>query len=139
MKQPLFFAVTALLLFGLGACRTPPAPEDIPEDLTPMEFFRRGQEATDARRWDAALTYYEVFLERHPDDLHYGPAAQYEIAFIYYKRGDYSVAERKFQDLLARYDSPESDQMPDWPRILSERLLYDIIPERIGRPEANAG
>jgi len=134
MKQLLFVAVTAILLFGLIGCQTPPAPEEIPEDLTPMEFFRRGQEATDARRWETALTYYEVFLDRYPDDLHYGPAAEYEIAFIYYKRGDYSVAERKFEDLLARYDSSESDEMPDWPRILSEKILYDIIPEETDTP-----
>lgn len=133
MKKTLFLAVVALLLISLAACRTPPAPEDIPEDLTPMEFFRRGQEATDARRWDTALTYYQVFLERNPNDLHYGPAAEYEIAFIHFKRGEYSVAERKFEELLARYESAESDSMPDWPRILSERVLYEVIPERTGR------
>lgn len=141
MKQPLFFAVAAVLLLGLVACRTPPAPEDIPEDLTAMEFFRLGQEATSAQRWETALTYYQVFLERNPEDLHYGPAAEYEIAFIHYKRGEYSVAERKFQDLLARYETPESDEMPEWPRILSERILYEIIPEETGSTpvEADAG
>ena len=115
------FFVVSLLFFSLLACRT--GPVVIPEDLTQAELFQRGQEALDAGRFTVALQYYETFLERFPEDRVNGAEAHYEIAFIHYRMDDWDTARQLFAELLAKYDAPDADQLPAWPRVLSLRVL----------------
>lgn len=115
------FFVVSLLLFTLLACQT--GPVAIPEDLTQAELFQRGQEALDAGRYSVALQYYETFLERFPDDRVNGVEAHYEIAFIHYRMDDWDTSRRLFAQLLARYEAPDADGLPAWPRVLSLRVL----------------
>jgi outer membrane protein assembly factor BamD (BamD/ComL family) len=107
-----------------------PEPSEIPEDLSTQEYFQLAQEAVDQRHFETALVYYRTFLERHPDDVENRIAAQYEIAFLHYKMEDYDTAEELFEELLARYEGEEADQLPAWPRILAEKLLEKIEEER---------
>ncbi len=108
-------------IIAVAACRT--GPPEIPEELTSAEFFQRAQEAVDQENWDHALAYYVEFLERYPDDLQNVVAAEYEIAFIYYRRGERTIARERLNALLARYDEPGSERLPDWPAVLAERIL----------------
>ncbi len=94
-----------------------------------MEMFQRAQEAVDQERWELALRYYREFIRRFPDDRGAIMEAEYEIAFIAYKQGDYEVAHNRFEALLATYEADQSGTLPEWPRVLSERLL-EIIAER---------
>jgi len=126
-KLTLFIAVLVLLF---AACETVPEQSDIPEDLTTQEYFQRAQEAVDQRYYETALVYYRTYLERNPDDVENRVAAQYEIAFLHYKMEDYDTAQRMFEELLARYEGEEANQLPAWPRILSEKLLEKIEEER---------
>ncbi len=119
----------ALALFV--ACETVPEPGEIPEDLSRQEYFQRGQEAYDQRHYDTALVYYQTFIDRNPDDLPGVAAAEYEIAFIHYRQGELDIAETKLLDLLARYEGDEDGMLPDWPRILAERILDRIQEERV--------
>ncbi len=121
-------AAAALLLFA--ACETVPEPAEIPADLSRQEYFQRAQEAYDQRHYDTALVYYRTFIERNPDDVAGIAAAEYEIAFIHYRRDELEVAEEKFLTLLARYEAAEEGTLPDWPRILAARLLDRIQEER---------
>lgn len=121
--------LTTLLLL---ACQT--EPPEIPEDLSQPEFFQRAQDAADENRWEVALHYYETFLERYPDDERNRIAAEYEIAFIHYKMEEYQTSKEMFQEILAKYDEDEDDSLPEWPRILSEKIL-DTVNTRIEEEE----
>jgi outer membrane protein assembly factor BamD (BamD/ComL family) len=111
----------------LAACQT--APTDIPTDLEPAEYFQRAQEAVDANRYETALAYYETVIERFPDDPATQVSARYEIAFINYKMGNEERATELFNELIARYNEPDSQQLPQWPKVLAEKVLEKIQSE----------
>lgn len=115
--------ILVLLLFMLTlSCQT--TLESIPEDLTPSEFFQKAQEAVVERNdYETALKYYQAFLERFPDDVQKTVEAEYEIAFIYYKLENFDSARSGFDALLAKYAADGSEILPQWPRILSEKVL----------------
>ncbi len=129
MKQSkTIFALLAAAVFFSAGCKS--APPVIPDGLSPPEFFQRAQEEADNDRWDNALLYYETFLRQYPDDLPNILAARYEIAFIGYKKGQYDEAKKGFQALLDTYkEFPNPLAVPQWPRVLSEKLLK-IIEEK---------
>jgi outer membrane protein assembly factor BamD (BamD/ComL family) len=120
----LFSVVSVVLVVFLAGCQT--APEEIPEDLSPAEMFQRAQEAVDAERWDTALRYYETFKTRFPDNRGQIVEAEYEIAFISYKQGEYDDARQQFEAILARYETEDAAQFPRWPQVLSARLIEEI-------------
>ena len=70
MKQRIpAFSLILTLLF-LFSCIGVPTPEEIPDNLTPMEYFQRAQDAVASRNdYDTAMVYYKTFKERFPDDL----------------------------------------------------------------------
>jgi tetratricopeptide (TPR) repeat protein len=96
----------ALAATLLAACETP--PPEIPEGLSQAELFQLGQEALTDRRYEDAVSYYETFLERYPDDTENRVAARYEIAFVYYKQGEFEKAKRRFEELLAQYEEADA-------------------------------
>ncbi len=125
MKQTLLAPSIVLAIIALfGGCTT--TPEDIPDTLTQPEYFQQAQEAVEVRDWDTALAYYEAAIERFPQDTETVVAAEYEIAFIAYKRGLLDEAAQGFRSVLERYDEGVGPQIPDWPKILSEKLLAEI-------------
>jgi outer membrane protein assembly factor BamD (BamD/ComL family) len=114
-----------LVCFIFSGCKSPPPV--IPEDLSQPEIFQRAQEQADNNRWDNALSYYEAFLERFPDDLPNVLAARYEIAFIQYKKEQYVESKKLFSELLETYktfDNPLA--VPQWPKVLAEKLVKKI-------------
>ena len=128
----ILLTVTVLVL-SLGSCET--APEEIPEGLSQMEMFQRAQEASDRERYDTALRYYQAFIERYPDDRGSIAEAEYEIAFIAYKQERYPEAQERFEAILADYDTDDEGELPEWPRVLSEKLLV-IVEDRMAEQGA---
>jgi len=123
MKKTSLLILSILIIFI--SCKT--TPKNINEDLTPAEFFQLAQEAVVERNdFKTALLYYQTFIERYPDDPANVTAAEYEIAFIEYKRGNFDKAEILFSNLIAKYEGEDAALLPDWPRILSEKLLDEI-------------
>lgn len=120
----------AILLFS--ACQTE-LPE-IPEDLSQPEFFQRAQDAADENEWEVSLHYYETFIERYPNDEENIVAAEYEIAFIHYKKEEYRTSRELFEELLQKYEEDEDESLPAWVEILSEKIL-DRVNERIAEQE----
>ena len=122
-------ALPALLIISivLFSCVGVPAPEDIPETLTPMEYFQKAQEAVGSRNdYDTAMVYYTTFKERYPEDLQGNIEADYEIAFLYYKKGEYARAKELFNELIARYETEEASRLKEWPLVLSRKVLDRI-------------
>lgn len=91
-----------------------------------MEMFQRAQESSDQGRYEQALAYYDEFIRRYPDDPGSIVEAEYEIAFIAYKRDQLSQARQGFEEILAQYESSDSGRLPAWPRVLSEKLIERI-------------
>ncbi|HOX48871.1 MAG TPA: hypothetical protein P5165_03515 [Spirochaetia bacterium] len=114
----------ALSLALLSSCAS--APKEIPEDLTSRELIQRAQEASDGDNFAAAIAYYEAARERYGYDPAVLATAEYEVSFIYYKQGKYAEAEAGFLSLLARYDGPEGESLPNTFKILAEKLLPKV-------------
>ena len=106
------------------SCAT--GPVEIPDYLTAAELIQRGQEASDRNRFNIALQYYHAVLERFHYSLGYVCAAEYEIAFIYYKQKRYEASKAAFHALLERYNSPDAELLPPQFRILSHIVLAKI-------------
>ncbi|MCL2293736.1 MAG: hypothetical protein FWC36_02565 [Spirochaetes bacterium] len=111
-----------IIFLLLSGCRS--TPRDIPDDLHPEEFFRNAQNAVDTwRNFNRAISYYEEFMRRFPDMKGKVIEAEYGIAFIHFRKGNFEEAERRFLLILERYQSPERIHFPEWPRVLSEKVL----------------
>jgi tetratricopeptide (TPR) repeat protein len=115
--------VTTAFASLLIACSS--VPDEIEEGLTPMEYFQRAQEASDAGRYELSMAYYEKFQEQYPEELERNVWAEYEIALLYYKMGKNRIALERFDALLARYQAGEPD-LPEGPRILAEKVKARI-------------
>lgn len=115
-------AIAGLLL---AACQS--VPKSIPTTLTPAEYFQNAQQAASEHgNYNAALFYYETFIKRFPDDKSRIAEAQYEIAFLYYKKGKLTKSKGLFQKLVEKYKQPGADALPRWPLVLSNKLLIII-------------
>jgi tetratricopeptide (TPR) repeat protein len=129
MRFPRLFKHFAIAAFAslLVVCSS--VPDEIEEGLTPMEYFQRAQEASDAGRYALSMAYYEKFQEQYPEERDRNVWAEYEIALLYYKMGKNQVALERFDALLERYESGEPD-LPEGPRILAEKVK-DRIEEKL--------
>ncbi len=120
-----FILAAAVLLALTASCTTTETVID--ENLSPGEYFRLAQTASsDYDDYSTALAYYEAFIERYPDDAIMIIEAEYEIAFLYYKMGDKTTAEKLFNGIIDKYSRPEAAILPAWPRVLSSKMLDKI-------------
>jgi outer membrane protein assembly factor BamD (BamD/ComL family) len=99
------------------------------ENLSQPIIFQRAQEALDTYEWDRAMMYYQYFIETFPQDMANVVAAEYEIAFITYKKENYKDSRNLFEALIKKYETLDSPGIPEWPRVLSEKLI-SIIDEK---------
>ncbi len=114
-------------------------PDTIPENLEPKELFQRAQEAVVERNdYETALRYYQAFLQRFPDDVQRVVEAEYEIAFLHYKMGEYDEAKRMFNELIARYEGDQAKILPQWPLILSRKVLEKIEEKAAAEQESTS-
>ncbi len=114
------------LLVALTACQTLP---DIPDDLSPAEFFQRAQDTSSSRNYRAALAYYEEFRARFAasgEEVARLAWADYEIAFLHHKLGDDDLAIEQLEALLARYAEPDAAAWPRGPETLARRVLVEL-------------
>lgn len=129
--------ILIIIFLMLAGCKG--VPKEIPDDLQPEEYFKNAQSAVvDWGNYNAALFYYEEFIKKFPDMQGKIVEAEYEIAFIYYKKKNYSESEKRFNLILDKYKTAESAYYPDWPRILSEKILEKIESKPGIRPATKA-
>jgi tetratricopeptide (TPR) repeat protein len=121
MKRNTLFKLVAVAALASALMVCSSVPEDIEEDLTPMEYFQRAQEASDAGRYALSMAYYEKFQEIYPEERDRNVWAEYEIAMLYHKMGKNKIALERFEALLERYESGEPD-LPEGPMILAEKV-----------------
>lgn len=136
-KKALFFA--APLLVVLLSCAS--GPVDVPVDMPPAKIVQLAQEATDRNRYNQALQYYQVILERYPFDtnnreyIELSMGAEYGIAFLHSKQKKYVESKQELLSLLARYDTTDAELLPPQFKILSEKVLARVEEKLIQRPE----
>ena len=119
-----YLIVPAAVLLLTVSCFS--GPVVIPENLTPAELIQRGQEASDRNRFSNSLQYYNTLIDRFPFNTDDVCAAEYEIAFIYYKQKKYDLARNGFNSLLERYNAPDEQLLPQQYKILSRIVLAKI-------------
>ena len=138
LKIPKLILITAAVS-ALLFCSS--IPEEIEEGLTPMEYFQRAQEASDAGRYQLSMDYYEKFQEQYPDERDRNIWAEYEIALLYHKMGKHRIALERFDALLAKYEAGDPT-LPEGPKILVEkvraRILEQLPPEKEAVPVAGS-
>jgi outer membrane protein assembly factor BamD (BamD/ComL family) len=115
-------AVLAVLL--LVSCVS--SPVEITGNPTPAELIQRAQEASDKNHYNQSLQYYQAIIERFPDNIDAVCTAEYEIAFIHYKQKKYDDSKAEFNTLLARYDTPDEELLPQQFKRLAQIVLDRI-------------
>ena len=118
--------LSAALLMAVITVSCATKPAEISGELSAAELIQRAQEATDRSRQSTSLDYYRAVLERFPNDLEYVCAAEYEIAFIYYKQKKYDISKTGFNSLLERYNTTDEELLPQQYKILAKKLLTSI-------------
>ncbi|MDR0323475.1 MAG: hypothetical protein LBI12_03385 [Treponema sp.] len=128
------YLLPALIIFLLCACKT--APVTISEDLSPSELIQRAQEASERRRYNTAMQYYEALYERNSNNIDLVITAEYEIAFIHYKQKDYIKAREGLNALLEHYNTPDEELLPQHFKRLANIVLESIDEKESNRPLA---
>jgi len=99
---------------------------NISEDLSPAEIIQRGQEALDRNRFNIAIQYYEALYNRNLSNIDLLITAEYHIATIHYKQGKYDLARQELNAILAYYDTPDEELLPQHFKRLAQIVLKSI-------------
>lgn len=118
------YLVVFSAVLALGACVS--GPVSVPDDITPAELIQRGQEAADRSRYNQALQYYRIILDRFPSNIDVICAADYEIGLIHFKQKKYDDAKGEFEALLERYNIPDEELLPPQYKRLANIMLGRI-------------
>jgi outer membrane protein assembly factor BamD (BamD/ComL family) len=119
------FGLSACLLVFFSSCKS--FDSTVNQEWDGENFFVAAQDASDNDNYDQALFYYQVFLTRYPENFRKVAAAQYEIGFIYYKKGQYKQARQVLEAVLELYaTSPYIIYMEERYKTLSEIVIKNI-------------
>lgn len=133
----MFNTLSKLFIFGLisiiflfSACQT---TVTIPNDLSPAEIIQRAHEAMDRNRFSVATQYYQALYDRNRDNINLVITAEYHIAHIHYKEGNFSQARRGMNGILEYYKAPDAMYLPQHFKRLAE-IILDNIDEKENQP-----
>jgi len=98
----------------------------ISEDLSPAELIQRANEAMDRNRYSTAIQYYQALYDRNQTNIDLMITAEYHIAFIHYKQGKYDQARTELNAVIAHYNTPDEELLPQHFKRLSQIVLQTI-------------
>jgi len=99
---------------------------NIPDSMSAAEIIQRGQEAMDNNNYKIAYQYYQALYDRNRTNTDLVITAEYHIAFIHYKQGKLEQAKEELNAVLAYYDSPDQELLPQHFKRLSQIVLERI-------------
>jgi len=120
MKRLLIALIAVLLLSSCASTIR------ISEDLSPAELIQRGQEAMDRNRYNVAIQYYQALYDRNRSNIDLVITAEYSIAFIHYKQKKYDLARDELNAVLAYYNTPDEELLPQHFKRLAQIVLNSI-------------
>jgi len=124
MNRFLFLLLGVLFLTSCQTIKT-----DFEEGTNPLIYFQRAQTALDLGDFDLAIKIYDMLLATQPGDPAIIVSAEYELAFLNYKKGNMDLAIQKFEAILKKYADPTQAAFLDvWPQVLSLKLLSKLKP-----------
>jgi outer membrane protein assembly factor BamD (BamD/ComL family) len=120
--------LSSLLLAGalalaLSSCVSRP---EVTNETSAAELIQWAQEASDKNRYRQSMQYYNLVLERFSYDMEMVCTAEYEIAFIFYKKRKYEDARTRFNALLERYNTQDEGLYPPQFKRLAAIVLDQI-------------
>jgi len=126
-------AVAAVIL--ISSCTT----VNIGSHLSPAELIQRANEAMDKNRYNTAIQYYQALYDRNKTNIDLMITAEYHIAFIHYKQKKYDQAREGLNGVLAHYNSPDEELLPQHFKRLSQIVLQSIEEKSQKRPLFSKG
>jgi len=117
----LYFALVLTFLFSACASTI-----NISENLSPAELIQRAHEAMDRNRYSTAIQYYQALYDRNQSNTDLRITAEYHIAFIHYKQKKYEQAKEELNGVLAYYNTPDEELLPQHFKKLSQIVLKSI-------------
>jgi outer membrane protein assembly factor BamD (BamD/ComL family) len=117
-------ATLAFALVALVSCASAPPP--VPDDASSAVIIQKAQDRSDVNDWKGAQYYYNILLQRFSNDQDLVLNAQYELAFIEFKQGNYDKARAGFTAILEKYSAQGGDALPASWKILSQKVLDEI-------------
>jgi len=122
-KVFILIIIFALTGFALSSCASTII---ISDNLSPAEIIQRGQEALDKNRYNTAIQYYQALYDRNRTNIDLIITAEYHIANIHYKQGKYTQAREELNKVLAYYNTPDEELLPQHFKKLSQIVLQRI-------------
>jgi outer membrane protein assembly factor BamD (BamD/ComL family) len=122
-KAGFILALITLLIPLFSSCTS---TVKITDDMSPAELIQRAQEASDRNRYNIALQYYEALYDRNRSNIDLVITAEYEIAFIHYKQKKYHQSREELNAILAYYNSPDEELLPQHFKRLAQIVLKSI-------------
>jgi len=120
MNRLLIVLIAALLL---SSCAITP---NIPDSMSAAEIIQRGQEAMDRNNYRIASHYYQALYDRNRTLIDLVITAEYHIAFIHYKQKKYELAKEELNAVLAYYNNPDQELLPQHFKRLAQIVLNQI-------------
>jgi len=133
-KFSLLYSCLLAFIMMTASCTT--ISVDFEEGANPEMYFQRAQIASDRNDFELAQRIYYKLLETGITDPFYVVSAKYEIAFLNYKLGKREEAIQNFEEILKTYyeDPAWEGRVPQWPQVLSKRLLQKLKPAEGATP-----
>lgn len=127
--------ITTSLLFIvslLASCvtvKTKFPPEATAEELFFQAQVQQGQIKT-KKDYEAVIGLFQSVIDKFPQYKAMGVECQYEIAYLLYNQKKYRESQELFFSILKTYETNNSDRLPDWVQILSQKMV-DKIDEKL--------
>ena len=106
IKRNIKLILSLLLVIYLFSCTTLIKYEILDKEgniLPPEKLLLKGQQAYDYKSYDIALKYFNLIIEKYPENTYYCAWAYYEIGFVYYSIKKYDEALKYLNILIEKY------------------------------------
>lgn len=122
----LLCAALAALTVSVTGCMSVPDPASISADSSVAELSQLGQSSLDDNNYKAAEVYYQTIIDRYGEDMNARTAAEFEIAHLRIKKGEWADAKARLETIIARYETTGGAELPPEYLVLARNDLARI-------------